>query len=140
MKPAQTQHTVTVNAITDNLAEVRNFTAKHAKECGFTKEQISDIRLAVDEAFTNIIKHAYENKKQQKVALEVSCSSEQLLISLFDCGKPFSTKDYKEPDVKEKVKHKKRGGVGVYLIKELMDEVDYIHQDNRNEIRMIKKR
>ncbi len=134
------RHTLSVNASTDYLAEVRSVAAKQAEICGFPKDQISDIRLAIDEAFTNIVKHAYKNKPHQKIELVFKCSDHSLQISLFDSGHPFSGNNYTAPDVKERVKQKKRGGVGVYLIKELMDEVRYLHQDDCNEIRMIKKR
>ncbi len=129
-----------MNASTEHLAEVRNFVGGHAKNFGFTKQQVSDIRLAVDEAFTNIIKHAYENNDEQKVEIVLGCENDQFWISLFDTGRSFSIANYKKPDVKKKVKHKKRGGVGVYLIKKLMDNVEYLHQGSRNEIRMTKKR
>ncbi len=140
LKAREGEHSVTVAASTDHLAEVRNFVAGHAQDCGFSKQQVSDIRLAVDEAFTNIIEHAYLNDKCEKVELKLSCNARQLRISLFDSGRSFSIANYKEPDIKDKIKHKKRGGVGVYLIKELMDKVEYVHEDGHNEIRMIKKR
>lgn len=140
MRDSKSKYNITVEATTDHLAEVRNFVAKHAEACGFTKKQSSDIRLAVDEAFTNIIEHAYKNNKNKKIELEFECNGKQLRISLLDSGNSFCEKDYKKPDVKERIKQKKRGGVGVYLIKELMDEVNYNRRDNFNEIRMIKRR
>lgn len=131
---------MTVQASTENLAEVRNFVAKHASTFGFEKEDISDMRLAVDEAFTNIIKHAYGNDKNQSVKIALSENDNTFAISLFDTGKSFSLENYKEPDVEEKIRQKKRGGVGVYLIRQLMDDVNYLQQGRRNEIRMTKKR
>lgn len=129
-----------MQASTKHLAEVRDFVAEHASEFGFGSQEISDIRLAVDEAFTNIIKHAYKDDGQQSVKVSLGHNSETFWISLFDSGKSFSLTDYKEPDIKEKIKQKKRGGVGVYLIKKLMDDVEYLHEGPQNEIRMTKKR
>lgn len=140
MATPDTKHTMTVQASTENLAEVRNFVARHASTFGFKKEEISDMRLAVDEAFTNIIKHAYENDESQSVKIALSENHNTFSISLFDTGKSFSMENYREPDVEEKIRQKKRGGVGVYLIRQLMDDVNYLQQGPRNEIRMTKKR
>lgn len=133
-------YTLSVQASTKHLAEVRDFVASHASEFGFDKQDISDIRLAVDEAFTNIIKHAYQNDEKQSVKIALGHNGKTFWISLFDSGQSFSLKDYKKPNVQEKIKQKKRGGVGVYLIKKLMDDVEYRHEGSQNEIRMIKKR
>ena len=133
-------HTLSVQASTKHLAKVRHFVAGHASKFGFNQQQVSDIRLAVDEAFTNIIEHAYQNDEQQSVKIALGQNGKTFWISLFDSGKSFSLDDYKEPDVEQKIKQKKRGGVGVYLIKKLMDNVEYLREGPQNEIRMTKKR
>lgn len=133
------KYSITVEASTEHLAEVRDFVAANAEKCGFTKEQTSDLRLAVDEAFTNIIEHAYKSDKGKKIELELECVDKALRISLFDTGQSFSANDYREPDIKKRIKQKKGGGVGVYLIKKLMDEVNYNYSNGFNEIRMIKR-
>lgn len=133
-------HILSVQASTKHLAQVRDFVAHHASEFGFNKQDISDIRLAVDEAFTNIIEHAYHNDEKQSVKIALGHNGKTFWISLYDSGKSFSLKDYKKPDVKEKIKQKKRGGVGVYLIKNLMDDVEYLNDGSQNEIRMSKQR
>src|SRR5680860_214978 len=111
------KHSISVQASTKNLAEVRDFVADHASKFGFNKDDVADIRLAVDEAFTNIIEHAYQNDEKESVKITLRYKGRHFDISLFDSGKSFSMVDYKEPDIKEKIKQKKRGGVGVYLIK-----------------------
>lgn len=98
------------------------------------------MRLAVDEAFTNIIKHAYKNDPQQSVDILLGYNGNTFWISLLDSGQSFSKKDYEKPDLKKKIRQKERGGVGVYLIKKLMDEVKYFQTGAFNEIRMTKKR
>ena len=139
MKKSAT-YRITVNASTENLAEVRNFVAQHASEQGFTKEQISDLQLAVDEAYTNIIKHAYQNNPNEHVEIDLSFDPDKLCISLFDSGTSFSPKNYNLPNIRKKIKERKRGGLGVYLIHQLMDSVSYHANSDKNEIRLCKKR
>jgi serine/threonine-protein kinase RsbW len=123
------------------LAEVRDFVAKHATDFGFKKQDVADIRLAVDEAYTNIIKHAYKKDERKSVDIELGYNnSSEFWISLLDTGDAFDPSDYSKPDVRKKIKEKKRGGVGVYLIKKLMDSVEYRTEGSVNEIRMTKRK
>lgn len=140
MAKSTTTYSISVQASTEHLAEVRNFVAKYAKEFGFGKQQVADIRLAVDEAYTNIIKHAYNNDDKKTVDIELGYNSNKFWISLLDTGDAFDPSDYSKPDVRQKIKEKKRGGVGVYLIRKLMDDVEYNKQGAVNEIRMTKKK
>ncbi|MDZ7808708.1 MAG: ATP-binding protein [Gracilimonas sp.] len=131
-------HTLSVEASTEHLAEVRNFVASHAENIGLNQKTISDIRLAVDEAYTNIIKHAYGNDASEMVNIEIGSDDDQLWITLIDRGKSFDPDSYREPDLMKRVKEKKRGGMGVYLIRKVMDQVHYNRIGKSNEIRMVK--
>jgi len=129
-----------IPASTKNLSEVRNFVAQHALSNGYSRQQISDIRLAVDEAITNIIKHAYNGDENHTIEIDVTFKKDRVCIELFDTGTTFSLKSFKQPDIEEKIKQKKRGGMGVYLIHSLMDDVSYGREDNSNKMVMCKYR
>ena len=119
--------------------EIRTLTVEASTEhIGLNQKDISEIRLAVDEAYTNIIKHAYKNSPTQKVDIEIGSDDEQLWISLMDKGNSFDPNSYREPDLMKRIKEKKRGGMGVYLIRKLMDQVQYNRKGKTNEIRMVK--
>lgn len=131
-------YTLTVDSSTKHLAEVRDFVAQHAKKLGLSDKEISEIRLAVDEAYTNIIKHAYKNSPKQPVKIELGISDSQLWISIMDEGESFKPEEYKAPDILKRIKNKQRGGMGVFLIQKLMDHVQYSRKGKMNEIRMVK--
>ncbi len=131
---------MTIKAATGQLAAVREFIAKRAEEFGFNEKQISDIRLAVDEACTNIIKHAYDYDESKKVEIKTGYRNDRLWVSLSDTGEAFKPENYSKPDLRKQMKSRKRGGVGVYLIKKLMDEVEYSQEADVNVIRMYKNR
>ncbi len=129
---------LTVSASTENLATVRNFVAESAIRHGFSEKDVDEIRLAVDEAFTNIVKHAYNYDKEQKVSLKTGADQHAFWISICDQGRPYDPTSYTEPNIAERIKQGKRGGVGVYLIKKLMDKVEYSTIGSTNQIRLIK--
>lgn len=138
-KPPST-YQITVQASTEHLAEVRDFIRSHAAYFGFSKEKTADICLAVDEAYTNIIKHAYKSNRSKSVDIKLGYEDATFWVTLMDTGNAFDPTHYQKPDIHRRIKQKKRGGVGVYLIKQLMDEVEYLTEDDTNSIRMIKKK
>ncbi len=126
---------------TENLKIIREFVSDFAKEKGFSVKEISDMILAVDEAATNIIKHAYGFDEDKEIIVNVKLENNKLEISLIDFGKKFDPDKAKLPDIKESLKLKKSGGLGIYLMKKLMDDVIYeIDNPNYNKITLIKKR
>ncbi len=131
-------HTLSVDASTEHLSEVRDFVATHARTVGLSDKDISEIRLAVDEAYTNIIKHAYKNTPSRPVRIELGFTNSQLWISIMDEGEGFKPEDYKAPNISKRIKNKQRGGMGVFLIQKLMDQVQYNQKGPYNEIRMVK--
>ncbi len=129
-----------VNASTQNLSAIRNFVSRHAEEQGFSTEKVADIQLAVDEAYTNIIKHAYKNDSNQQVIINLEFDDEKMVVTLTDHGIGFDAEKYKKPNLKRQIEKKKRGGMGVYLIRKLMDEVSYHAKNQKNVLRMCKNR
>jgi serine/threonine-protein kinase RsbW len=138
LKQTNNIHSLSVEASTAQLAKVRDFVAAYAKDLGLSDKEIGNIRLAVDEAYTNIIKHAYKNLPSKPVSIELGSTGDQLWISIKDEGESFDPSTYNEPDLKERIKNKQRGGMGVYLIQKLMDNVQYKRSGRMNEIRMVK--
>ncbi len=131
-------HTLRVHATTANIAAVRDFVASHAEAHGFNTEDIDRIRLAVDEAYTNVIKHAYDFDESQWVSIEVKTDPRTIHVVISDSGRSFNPDGYQEPNIEERIKMRKRGGVGVFLIHKLMDEVEYRKQGSLNEIVLTK--
>jgi serine/threonine-protein kinase RsbW len=135
-----TTYQIRVKASTKNLAEVRDFISDHAINEGFSPDSVADLCLAVDEAYTNIIKHAYHFDTSKSVKIDLEFDNKQICVRLTDHGESFDEKKYVMPDISEQIKNKRRGGMGVYLIHKLMDEVSYDSTEKENIIQMCKKR
>lgn len=129
-----------VNASTQNCSTIRDFVSRHAEEHGFSAQKVADIQLAVDEAYTNIIKHAYNNDSSKQVLINLEFDEEKMIVTLTDQGMGFDIEKYKKPNLKKQIERKKRGGMGVYLIRKLMDDVTYHVKNQKNVLRMCKNR
>jgi serine/threonine-protein kinase RsbW len=130
--------TLTIESRTEKLSAVRAFISEAAREFGFDEESISNIALAVDEACTNIIKHAYHFADDQPIDIHVKENNGTFEVIIRDKGKPFDPNEVHLPVMKEYLKNYKRGGLGMYLMKSLMDKVEYKPSPNGNEVRLVK--
>lgn len=125
----------------DLLEEVRNLVRKVMKseKLPFTDEEVLQILLAVDEAFTNAVKHAYQCDEEGKIQVIVKITSKKLIISVIDNGPGFRPKKINKREIIRRIKKFKRGGLGLYLIECIMDEVQFrINPGKKNEVKMIK--
>lgn len=127
-----------ISSSTDNLAEARNFVKRNGEKVGLSKKEIVNISLAVDEACTNIIKHAYDNSPNEEISIKIKISNNKFSVFIVDTGKHFDPNQVPEPNIEQSQKMKKGGGLGMFLMKKLMDEVKYHSNGNGNQLVLIK--
>jgi serine/threonine-protein kinase RsbW len=133
------QQSLNIESRTEQLIAVREFVSRAALMFGFSEEDVSKIALAVDEACTNIIKHAYRFDPTKSMTISVRGRNGAFEISILDDGVQFNPGNIHPPDMKEYLTHFRKGGLGVYLMKSLMDKVEYdIKPGKRNEVRLTK--
>lgn len=130
-----------IQSQTGKLNLVRDFVAEAARRFGFDEETADKITLAVDEACTNIIKHSYENSSTKDIDVEVRVNGRAFEIVISHRGKSFDPDSVKTPDMKEYFRHFQRGGLGIHLMRSLMDKVEYrTLADQRSEVHLVKYR
>ena len=123
------------------LDEIRDFVGKIAREGGFSEKDVYNIQLATDEAASNMIEHSYENIPDGVIDLSCGMESEQIRIVLIDYGEPFDPSAIPMPDLKADLSDRKIGGLGIFLMRKLMDEVHYEPRvDKSNVLTMIKRK
>ena len=128
-----------VKSSTDNLSLIREFTKTAASESGFPEDTIGKIILAVDEACTNVIKHAYKYSPEGEIIITAKFDNSKFTISITDEGTRFNPGIVPDPDLKEYHKQKRIGGLGMFLMKKLMDDVKYTSlSDNKNQVVLVK--
>jgi len=128
-----------VEAKESTLLEVRDFVARICRYAGFDAVDIGNFKLAVDEACTNIIQHSYRNMGGE-ISIDVGYRSGWVEIRIRDHGESFDFEAVALPDLDHYVAIGKRGGLGIYLINRIMDEVEYHSGDGENELRLVMDR
>lgn len=138
-KIKQKQYRLRIPSQTENLEMIREFVSGVAKKVGFSQEESNKIELAVDEACTNVIEHAYQKDETKDIDVAVKIELQKLTVVVTDSGESFSANDVEMPDMKSYLAELRVGGLGIYLMKTLMDEVNYKTQPNgKNEVHMVK--
>jgi serine/threonine-protein kinase RsbW len=128
-----------VAAQVENLAEIRRFIRQEAAALGGGEEAICDLELAVDEAACNIICHGYEGRGGT-IEVGVKRDEDRLVVRLHDEAPPFDPTRYPPPDVTLPLEKRPLGGLGIFLIRQAVDEMVYrTTPGGGNELTLIKR-
>ena len=120
----------------ENLGRLIESVSGCAKAQGFDQERISKIELATEEALVNIVRYAYPEGPGD---VEMICQVDRgrFIIEIIDSGIPFDVTAMPDPDVTAGIEERELGGLGIFLIRRMMDEVRYRREDNRNILTLI---
>ncbi len=128
-------------ADTGMLAKIGEIAGDVGGKAGFDHAEISDIQLAVDEACTNTIIHGLKKDPSRIFRLMIQWRKHEIEIQIHESGEPFDPNATRDPDVKASLEDRPIGGLGVYFVRKLMDEVEYLNDENGIKIlRMLKRK
>ena len=124
---------------TKHLTVVREFISRLIQQSALSKEDENKIILAVDEAVTNVIEHGYDNQNDGSIEIDVISAPSSFKITIRDTGKVFNPTSTPSLNVQDHVKMGRKKGLGIFLMRQIMDEVKYTFRDGvKNELTMVK--
>lgn len=124
---------------TKHLMLVRDFVSRLIRQSRLAKEEENKVILAVDEAVTNIIEHGYDEGADGSIEIEVEADDDQFKIMIRDSGRVFNPESIPNPDMKDHVQRGHKKGLGIFLMRQIMDEVRYKFRDGvKNELTLVK--
>lgn len=107
------------------LAELRDFIKSTLKNYYLSDALTNDIILAIDEAVTNIITHGYDDCDESSLKVGLNITGNKLVVDIVDYGKAFDISDHPELDIEAHNSSYTKGGLGIHLIKNLVDSIEY---------------
>jgi serine/threonine-protein kinase RsbW len=131
---------VTFPANFNFLDEIREYVGQRARKAGFSDKEIYSIQLAADEASSNVIEHAYAGYSNATFELTCDFEKDHLTITLLDHGKSFDVSKVPAPELNVDLSDRKIGGLGIYLMRKLMDEVRYDITPAGNLLTLVKRK
>ena len=131
---------ITVVATLDNLNTVLAFVDKQLEQAGCPLKLMTQVDLAVEEIFVNIARYAYHpDVGEARVRCEAGGDPFQIIVGFADRGRPYNPLDRQDPDVTLDAQRRQIGGLGIFMAKKLMDDIQYEYRDGKNILTLRKK-
>ena len=123
--------------LTSNLSEL-NTLCRHLDECGnmmgLPQRCRSELNLGLDELFTNIISYGFEDDSEHQIKFTLTKAEKTLVVQVEDDGIPFNPLDVEGPGLHRDLDSINIGGLGIHLVKKMMDDIDYQRVEGRNKL------
>jgi serine/threonine-protein kinase RsbW len=129
---------ITIPSNAEYLDTIRTFIADASHKIGFNEQDTWKIVLAVDEACSNVIRHGYKLNTNNFICIDIELTQDRFLIHIEDEGQSYDLRFHKAPSQDEYLSKPKPGGLGIKIIQNLIDEIDYTRYDNKNRLSLTK--
>ncbi len=130
---------ICLKATIENMKEVFDFIETElAGTEGCSRADILKIHMMVDELFVNVASYAY-GEDEGDVTVGVDIDGDLAIISFTDSGVPYNPLNQAAPNVELATRDRKKGGLGVYMVRNTVDDIQYEYRDGKNIVRIYKK-
>jgi len=127
--------------LSNNRPEIRNLSNHFdifAKDNKLADKVIHDVQLALDEVVTNIVEYGYDDDDEHLIDIKFILNEQSLKIIIIDDANPYNILDKEDPDTSLSLDDKPIGGLGIYLVKHLMTNINYDYRDGKNHLLLTK--
>ena len=125
----------------DSLVAIGEFVTRAAEAAGLDARAVYGVQMAIEEACANIVQHAYGGEGRGDIECTYIVNDNGLTVILRDCGRPFDPASVPEPDLSSDLEDRKTGGLGLFFIRQLMDQVRFeFTPGSGNVLTMVKHR
>jgi serine/threonine-protein kinase RsbW len=128
--------------LTNKLSELDRFNqtlAEFGRRHSLADKVVHDLSLALEEILTNIISYGYADNREHEIRVRLNVQPGEVRAELEDDGQPFNPLAAPGPDTTKPLEERTIGGLGIHLVRNLMDGLEYKRQGDRNLLTMIKK-
>jgi len=121
----------------DHLEKIISFIEQSLAKLGIQGEACGHICVSLDEAVTNVVMYAYP-KAKGNIRITIERVNDRVLIEIIDSGAPFNPLNHPVPDVSASIEKRLIGGLGIHLMRNMMDEMNYRRIDGKNCLSLVK--
>jgi phosphoserine phosphatase RsbU/P len=130
---------VKLNNKVSELERLNHTLTEFGRRHGLAPKVVHDLNLALEEILTNIISYGYTDNREQEIKVRLSVQPGEVKAEVEDDGQPFNPLEAPEPDTAQSLQERTIGGLGIHLVRKLMDNLEYKRQGDRNLLTMKKK-
>ncbi|MEX2336850.1 MAG: ATP-binding protein [Fulvivirga sp.] len=134
------KHCFKVACKKEKLREIRSFVKEVLDKYGLSEVDVSTLVLAIDEVCANLIIHSHCCDPKESIELEIKLDKDKsLIINIIDNAEIFNINEYQEPTLDDLIKKQRKGGIGLILVKKIMDDIQIISYKKKHICRLVKK-
>jgi anti-sigma regulatory factor (Ser/Thr protein kinase) len=111
---------------------------KFGQAVGLSEACITDVNICLDELFTNVVSYGFEDNLEHLIQFTMNLDNQVLTLSIEDEGIPFNPLEKKDPEVPADLIDVRIGGLGIHIVKKLMDDIRYQRKQGKNKLTMKK--
>jgi len=116
----------------NELDKIKAAVSKMSATTDCTQRNSKEINLILEELFTNVVHHGFNDDKEHDIDLSISCDEKSLIIRMEDDGKPFDVTAAAAPDTKCAIEKRCAGGLGIHFVKHFIDDCKYYRKKGKN--------
>lgn len=121
-----------------NLKKIRGFVTDVLEKYSIEEVQVNTIVLAIDEVCANLIIHSHNCDPNESIEINISANNNDYVFDIVEHGKGFDISKYDEPSLRTVIEAKKKGGIGLILVKKIMDQIQFISKNGQSICRLTK--
>lgn len=134
------KHCFKVACKKEKLREIRCFVKEVLCKYGLSEVDISTLVLAIDEVCANFIIHSHSCNPSESIELEIKLGKDKnLIFNIIDSTEIFNINEYQEPTLDDLIKNERKGGIGLILVKKIMDDIQIFSHKKKHVCRLVKK-
>jgi sigma-B regulation protein RsbU (phosphoserine phosphatase) len=130
--------TLTIKNDLDEVQRAIEHFGNFADDINLPEALVNVLNMVFDELLANIISYGYLDDDEHLIEIKLDCSSDRMILLLSDDGKPFNPLSLASPDTSASLEDREIGGLGIHLVKSMMDSVEYQRQQNKNVLTLLK--
>lgn len=116
-----------------------SFLEERFNDCALNNQMVFKLLTACEEIIVNIIRYSYKDKEKGNLEILFFCEDNLISITFIDDGIPFNPLEQAEADITKPIEEREAGGLGIFMVKQIMDEINYKYYDGKNILTIIKK-
>ena len=124
-----------------DLPRIQSAIGEFSQEQDWPPDIEFQVDLVLEEFVLNVVHHGSSDGEEGEIKIELFSDAESVVIDIIDSGRPFDPlTDAPEPDTESTIEDRAVGGLGIHLVRTMMDEVTYRREENKNHMRLVKRR
>ena len=132
------KYTLKIYCTKNRLREIRSFTEDILRQHHMEELERSSVVLAIDEVCANLIIHGHHGKENEELKLEIDVKPNKVVFDIIDTSEMFNINNYETPQLEDIIKKQRKGGLGLILVKKIMDDIKIFSRGKYNVCQLTK--